>query len=122
MKRGRCIALVLVLFAVNLEAQTAKVSGTAVDSSGASVAGADVTLLGPGNTPVLITKSGADGAFGLEVPPGSYALEVAADGFEKVVQGISISPSNNRPLTINLSVARITQEVEVQDNPDLISL
>src|SRR5713226_8553874 len=90
MKRGRYIVLVLLLFAANLRAQTAKVTGTAVDSSGGLVVGADVTLIGRGNAPVAITKTGPDGAFNIEAPPGSYALEISADGFEKVVQGVSI--------------------------------
>jgi hypothetical protein len=121
MRRGQYIALVL-LFATNLWAQTAKLTGTAVDSSGALVVGADVTLVGRGNTPVATAKTGPDGIFSIEAPPGSYALEISAEGFEKTVQGISIAATNNRPLTVNLSIAKITQEVEVQDNPNLISL
>src|ERR1041385_7969430 len=122
MKRGRYIALVLLLFATNLRAQTAKFTGTAVDSSGALIVGADVTLIGQGNTPIAITRTGPDGMFNIEAPPGSYALEISAEGFEKVVQGISVAAANNRPITVNLSVAKISQEVEVQDNPDLINL
>src|ERR1041385_1170356 len=122
MKRGRYIALVLLLFATNLRAQTAKFTGTAVDSSGALIVGADVTLIGQGNTPIAITRTGPDGMFNIEAPPGSYALEISAEGFEKSVRGISIAANNNRPITVSLSIAKITQEVEVQDNPNLISL
>src|SRR5690349_1421245 len=112
MKRGRYIVLVLLLFATNLRAQTAKFTGTAVDSSGALIVGADVRLIGQGNTPVAITKTGPDGMFNIEVPPGSYALEISAEGFEKSVRGISIAANNNRPITVNLSIEKITQEVE----------
>src|SRR5205085_8764033 len=90
--------LIVLLFALNLSAQTAKLTGTAVDSSGGLVVGADVTLIGPGNTPIAITKTGPDGMFNIEASPGSYALEISAAGFEKVVQGISIAAANNRPL------------------------
>src|SRR2546421_4140938 len=122
MKHGRCLIFILFLFAANVQAQTAKQSGTAVDSSGALVVGADVTLLGPGDTAVAITKTGPDGIFNLEAAPGAYALEISAEGFEKIVQGISIAATNNRPVAVNLSIAKITQEVEVQDDPNLISL
>jgi hypothetical protein len=122
MKLGRYIPLIVILFAGNLAAQTAKLTGTAIDASRALVVGADVTLLGPGNTPVAATKTGPDGVFNIEAAPGAYTLEISAEGFEKVVQGISIAATNNRPVTVNLSVAKITQEVEVQDNPNLISL
>ena len=134
MKARLSIPVALLLFAANLTAQTtqkaltvpitqtAKITGKAVDSSGALIANAEITLIGTGNTPVATTKSGPEGSFTLEAPPGSYALEISADGFEKLVQGISIAPTNNRPLEIKMSLAKITQEVEVQDNPNLITL
>jgi hypothetical protein len=122
MKRPFYIAFVLLLFAANLRAQTTRITGKAVDSSGALVTGADVTLIGSGNTTVAATKTGNEGSFSIDAPPGSYALEISADGFEKLVQGISIAATNNRPLTVTLAVAKITQEVEVQDNPNLITL
>src|SRR4051812_9545219 len=95
------ILAILILFAVTGSAQTAKLSGTAVDPSGALVAGADVRLVGPRDTTITTSKSGPDGSFTLDAPQGSYALEISAEGFEKVVQGISIG-ATNRPLTVTL--------------------
>ena len=68
----------IILFAATGGAQTAKVTGKAMDPSGALITGADVALLGPGNTTVAATKTGADGSFTLDVPPGSYALEITS--------------------------------------------
>jgi hypothetical protein len=116
-----CLFLAMACFAVAGSAQTARVTGKAVDPSGALVIGANVTLVGPSNTPIATTKTGGDGAFTLDVPPGSYALEISADGFEKVVQGISAS-TNGRPINVTLALAGITQQVDVEDNPNLISL
>ena len=111
----------IILFAATGGAQTAKVTGKAMDPSGALITGADVALLGPGNTTVAATKTGADGSFTLDVPPGSYALEITADGFEKIVQGISAA-ANGRPITVTMSIAGIRQQVDVEENPNLISL
>jgi hypothetical protein len=116
-----CWALPIILFAITTAAQSTKVTGKTVDPSGALVTGADVTLYGPGNTTVAITKTGPDGSFTVDVPPGSYALEISAEGFEKVVQGISAGP-NSRPMTITLSIAGITQNVDVEENPNQITL
>src|SRR5262245_45777332 len=116
-----CLLLVAILFAVTASAQTARVSGTVVDPSGALVAGTEVVLIGPGNTRIAATKTGPDGMFTLDAAPGSYALEISAEGFEKIVQGISIA-TNNKPITVALSVAKITQEVEVQENATQVSL
>ena len=118
-----CVSLLfLAVFATRVQAQTARITGTTVDSSGALVVGAGVRLVGAGDATIASTKSGPDGAFTIEAPPGSYAMEVSADGFEKVVQAVSIGAADNRPLTVTLPVAKITQEIEVQDNPNLISL
>src|SRR5947207_14310661 len=80
MKHGRCLIFILLLFAANVQAQTAKQSGTAVDSSGALVVGADVTLLGPGDTAIAITKTGPDGIFNVEAATAASALEISAEG------------------------------------------
>src|SRR5262245_32609786 len=113
--------LILLCFALTANAQTARLSGTAVDSSGALLAGADVRLIGPGNTTITTTKAGADGSFVIDAPQGSYALEVSAEGFEKTIQGISIG-ATNRPITVTLSVAKITQQIDVQESSSAISL
>src|ERR1700730_8261169 len=94
----------IILCAVTAGAQTAKVAGRAVDQSGGVVIGADVTLLGPNNTTVGNTKTGVDGNFTMDAPPGSYALQINADGFAPSVQGISVGGNNNRPLTVTLAI------------------
>jgi hypothetical protein len=115
------VLFIFLLLTLTVNAQTARLSGTALDPSGALVAGADVKLIGPGNTVVAAAKTGANGVFNLDAAPGSYALEISADGFEKVVQGISIG-TNNQPLSLTLAVAKITQEVQVQEEANQVSL
>src|SRR5262249_49549429 len=116
------VVLAVIVFGVTASAQTGRLTGKAVDSSGGVILGADVTLLGPGNTTVAKTQTGADGNFTLDVPPGSYALQVTLDGFEPVVQGIAVTAANNRPLSVTLAVAKITQQVDVQEDAAQISL
>src|SRR5262249_37172790 len=116
------VVLAIIVFGVAASAQTGRLTGKAMDSSGGVILGADVTVLGPGNTTVAKAQTGADGAFTFDVPPGSYALQVTLDGFEPVVQGIAVTATNNRPLEITLSIAKITQQVDVQENAAQISL
>ncbi len=116
------VVLTLIVFGITASAQTGRLTGKAVDSSGGVILGADVTLLGPGNTTVAKTQTGADGNFTIDAPPGSYALQITLDGFEPVVQGIAVATTNNRPLAITLAIAKITQQVDVQENAAQISL
>ncbi len=115
------LVLALTLLTATLQAQTAKVTGKLVDPSGALVVGADVALIGPGNSRIATTKTQPDGSFSMDAPVGAYALEISAEGFEKVVQGISVG-TNNRPINVTLSLEKINQQVDVQENPNLISL
>src|SRR5690348_10856331 len=121
MQRTCLLLLVIILSAVASSGHTSRVTGNTVEPSGGVVVGAEVTLIGPGNTAVASTKTGTDGVFAVDVPAGSYALEVTADGFEKTVEGISANV-NGRPIDITLSIAGIKQQVDVEDNPNLISL
>jgi len=117
------LILTLILFVTSATAQqTGRLTGSAVDSSGGVIPGATVTLLGPNNNTVATAKTDADGKFALDAAPGSYALQVSATGFDNDVEGISIAATNNRPLTVTLLIAKITQQVDVQENPNNISL
>src|SRR5437867_6590054 len=105
------LPLTIILFAGNVQAQTTKLSGTAVDPSGALIVGADVTVTGPGGGTITTTKTGPDGSFTIELPPGSYSLEVSANGFEKAERQIEAGPAgpDSPPLTVTLAVAKVTQ-------------
>lgn len=60
------------------------VSGTIVDSSGATVAGAAVTLLRDGGAPVSWIPSEANGGFQFSnLSPGSFVITVNANGFQQ---------------------------------------
>src|SRR5437016_12112582 len=59
-----CVSLLfLAVFSTGVQAQTARITGTTVDSSGALVVGAGVRLVGAGDATIASTKSGPDGAF-----------------------------------------------------------
>src|SRR5207247_8959711 len=53
--------------------------------------------------------------------PGSYALQVSADGFETFTEGIEVG-ATNQPLTVSLAIGKVSQQVDVEENPNLISL
>lgn len=110
------------LFAVNALAQNGRLAGRVIDPSGGVVGGADVTLLGPGNATIASAKSNPDGTFTINAPASSsYALQVTAPGFDPAVQGVSIN-TGNTPITVTLAVAKITQQVEVDESPNAVSL
>ena len=94
-------------------AQTATISGTVVDESGAAVPGATVELIGPAsNSP---TVSGARGEYTFRnVAPGTYRVQATLVGFATATQTDIVGGGSNvevPPLT--LRVASLTDTVVV---------
>ena len=117
-------SLLLVVFAGITEAQTVQgvVTGSVVDSSGAVVPGADLTLTNEGTGVQQREQSKSDGSyrFGL-VPPGTYTLAVRAKGFaEKDTKGIVVDASSVVPVSVTLSVATAEAVVEVSESEAMV--
>ncbi len=63
----------------------ATVAGTVLDSGGAAVPGARVTLIAPGDTVPRVAITDSQGAFTLTgLPPGTYQVRVSVAGMEPV--------------------------------------
>lgn len=94
-----------------------RLTGTIVDPSGASVAGAEVNLyLAGGKTPVLSTRTTSEGIFDFNaVRPDTYRLEVRAPGFNSYEQDkVTIDPVRQTSLAaVRLEIQTSTQTVEV---------
>src|SRR5260370_833010 len=83
---------------------TTSIRGTVTDSSGGYVAGASVTLTNPESKKVALATIGDDGGYQfLFLPPGTYALDVSAPGFQKYEQtGLQLLV--NTPATVNVQL------------------
>jgi hypothetical protein len=97
------------------EAQTlAGVSGRIKDRSGASIAGATVTVRdAAGKT--RQTTTGTDGSFHLtQLPAGQYRLTATASGFKTSNAAIELKPSEMALLQPVLDVGSVSEVVEVE--------
>ena len=93
-------------------AQARSVTGRVVDTQGAAIANAGVTLAGSGQSPSA--RSAADGTFSFEgVKDGSYTLRVTAAGFSTAQQALRVD-SATRVLTIALTVGDLREDVSVR--------
>jgi hypothetical protein len=112
-------AVVLLILALGMGAfaQVAgRILGTVVDSSGAAVPNANVSLTLPGgDRPILIGTADAEGIFSLNsVRPDSYDLAVEAPGFQKQVLRVKVDAGRDIALpAIRLNVSGVTAEVAV---------
>jgi hypothetical protein len=112
------LLLALVLSALSLMGQLTRgyVSGTVQDPSGAVVAGAKVTLtnIETGIKAEMVTNAEGFYRF-VAVEPGTYALEVAANGFEvSKVANFRVGAAQEVTLNQTLKIGGSTTLVEVQ--------
>ena len=114
------------------------VAGTVLDSSGASVAGADVTLMPRDGTQSHAMVSSANGEFNfVNIAPGSYFVVVNAAGFalfssaeflvtaQQVyeVPGISLSlPTTNTEVTVHPTDVIAGEQIRVAEKQRLVGV
>ena len=79
-------------------------SGSVLDSSGAVLPGATVTLTNQNTNQVQTTVSGDNGTFGIaQVPVGTYKVEIALQGFKTATySGVVVAVGQEYSLTARL--------------------
>ena len=101
----------------------ASLNGTVVDSTGAVVPGATVTLSNPekGFSRSFTTSNDGRYVFPL-IQPGNYALKVEKPGFRTYVQsGIVLAVGEAASQDVTLKLGAVTQQVEVTASAPLLN-
>jgi hypothetical protein len=116
-----CLGLALViLFATTNRAtaqvQTATITGTATDPSGAAIVGAKIVAT---STETNISHSAASDQSGrytiADVPVGTYSVEASQSGFQTVVHGgVTLSVGGTVVVDFSLPVGQVSQTVSVE--------
>ncbi|HKT23489.1 MAG TPA: carboxypeptidase regulatory-like domain-containing protein [Terriglobales bacterium] len=103
-------------------APTTRFSGEVMDSSGAYVPGAQVDLIMSGTQAVRHASTNGEGRFIFDlVPPGSYELNVSANGFAAFHQsGIQLDVNVPADVKVKLTVRGAVQQVNVIENAPMI--
>jgi len=122
--RVRMILAFVVLVAVGVSAQTFRgaILGTAVDSTGASVADAKVTATNVDTGLSRQTLTAPNGDFGFpELPPGNYTVSVSKEGFRtQTATAIRLTVGNPARVDVTLTPGQVTEKVEVNADVPLI--
>ncbi len=118
--RKLLIAAMILLTATIGFAQSAKVRGKVLDSSGLIMPGATVKLL-QGDKIVKEGATTATGDFDLAVNPGDYRLEVSAPDFATSTQPVKAA-ANPAPINVKLTLAVLATNVDVTENSNAVSI
>ena len=80
------------------------VKGRVLDPANAPIEGARITATMDGGVVDLTVLSGYDGGFHIALPPGTYRIGVAAEGFRESLRTIVITRSAMEPLALILQL------------------
>jgi Carboxypeptidase regulatory-like domain len=106
----------------NAQSTGGRIRGTVTDPSGGAVSGAKLQLTNEANGTQRDTESGANGEYiFLEVPVGTYQIEVTQKGFKKYLRkGLVVNLNEVVGLDIPLQLGGSTEIVEVTGAPPLV--
>jgi Carboxypeptidase regulatory-like domain/TonB-dependent Receptor Plug Domain len=92
----------------------ATVTGRVVDSSGAIVPKAKVTITNIGTNETRVAEASDEGDYTIpQLQPGDYALSVEQTGFKKAVQRFTLETGQSARVDIALVAGAVTEQVEV---------
>ena len=101
------------------QTSTGEINGSVVDQSGAAIANARVSLIGPAQGPARRARLNHQSGWALYLHQrfneGTYAIHVQAPGFKNLVQeGITIQVNQIISVAYKLSIGNVEEKVEVQ--------
>jgi hypothetical protein len=101
---------------------TATILGTVSDSTGAPVAGAQITATNVETNVARKGSTGQDGTYSLTfLPLGTYRVEVNSQGFKKFEQtGIVLDGNRNARVDAALQLGALNETVEVTADAALV--
>src|ERR1700679_2227512 len=108
--------LVLLVFAATLAvAQTASISGTVTDASGAVVEGAEVSVVNIDTSAARTVASGSTGAYAVtNLPVGNYRVEIKKQNFTTFrVSVITLTVDQALAINASLKPGSVSSTVEV---------
>src|ERR1700733_5822018 len=111
------------LFPHNLLAQSAaSVSGTVVDSSGAAVPDARVSLKNTGTNVEQATVTSSSGTYSIiNVAPGDYSIQVTKTGFSvATITQVVLAVNQAANLNFSLNLGAVTQSVTVTEESSTV--
>ncbi|MBZ5514029.1 MAG: carboxypeptidase regulatory-like domain-containing protein [Acidobacteriia bacterium] len=97
-------------------------TGTIVDSTGAVIPGAKVTVEEEGKGLSWTALSDEDGNYDVALlPPGHYQMTVEKEGFEKIAQGpVTLAVNQRLRVDFQMKLGKITSTLVVKEAPPIL--
>jgi outer membrane receptor protein involved in Fe transport len=101
---------------------TASITGTVVDDTGAAIAGATVTAKDVDRGTSLVATTNESGVYNLpRVPVGTYVVSASAKGFQTAVRkDVTLTLNQTARLEMRLKIGEMTEVVEVNASAPIL--
>jgi hypothetical protein len=121
---GICLLLAVFTFqhaSVGQTAESGALGGTVSDSTGAVLTDANVRVVNAATGETRQTASQGNGRYTVPLlPPGTYTVEIAKQGFRSVVNsGVRINVAETARLDVVMKVGEVVEKVTVEASPTL---
>lgn len=122
MQMPKFVFLLMVLCAC-LSAQTAQITGTVTDASGAVVAQAEVRARNVATGAERVAVSNDQGLYTIPLlPPGVYDLSASLTGFKSLMRsGVTLAVDQRAEIDFALQVGTVSESVKVQASAPLLN-
>ncbi|MGI8988105.1 MAG: carboxypeptidase regulatory-like domain-containing protein [Bryobacteraceae bacterium] len=126
MQLRRCLALPICAFAIVAslfgQADTGTLTGLVTDSSGAAVAGVQISVVQKENNFKFSSVSNNDGIFRVQsLQPGTYTVTFQAAGFKRTIrEGLALRVGDVLPVDATLEIGAVSESVEVTAKSTLL--
>jgi Carboxypeptidase regulatory-like domain len=104
------------------QSTSGRIRGTILDTSGSAVAAAKITLINQATNVSRDLQSGANGEYiFIEVPVGTYEIDVTSAGFKKFIRkDITLNLNEVISVDITLQIGAATESIEVTGAPPVV--
>ena len=111
-----CLVLVALLSSVSTAQDTATLTGTVRDATGAVMPKASVVLKNTSTGSIRSLKTNSDGEYlAAALPPGQYDLTVVAEGFRKYqARDVTLRVAQKARIDVTLQVGDVNSQITVQ--------
>src|SRR3954453_20786069 len=110
------VAVFLSVWSASAQTATGEITGSIIDSSGASIAGAKVTLVEKDTNLTREQPANAAGLYEFHaLPRGLYTIQVEMSGFKKEeIRALQLTVAQTLQLDIKLELGQVTDSVTVE--------
>jgi hypothetical protein len=118
-----CLLALIFLFAPNSSGQavTATLSGRVSDTSGGSIAKANVSVVNAATGFSRSVQASDNGEYTVPaLPPGEYSVSVAFAGFGKQTKNITLQVGQAASLDFTLTPGEVAEKVKVEANSEVV--